>query len=127
MQGLSASVLNFSRRVRVVNPICTYYAIRRKGTYLFLPACDRGATHTEPVDCTVFPMRLFLKRLSANKALRAWLKGKWEVKYEASQDTSWPFSPVEATGLKIIPEPSRDIRDMEVVPVYLRLNQGDMV
>lgn len=109
-----------------MNPICTYYAIRRKGTYLFLPACDRGATHTEPVDCTVFPMRLFLKRISANKALRAWVKGKWTTTYDTTDDLG-PFGGETFETLSIEPVPERDIKDMEVVPVYLRLNQSDMI
>ena len=110
-----------------MNPICTYYAIRRKGTYLFLPACDRGATHTEPTDCTAFPMRMFKSRTSANKALRAWVKGKWEVKYSSGGDFAGGFEPVEAVGIKIIPAPERDIKDMEVVSVYLRLDQHNMI
>ncbi len=109
-----------------MNPICTYYAIRKKGTYLFLPECARGSTHTEPVDCTVQRMRTFLTRKAANQALRYWVKGRWTNR--TGTDDDFFGNPITVvTGIQCEPVPERDIKDMEVVPVYLRLNQSDML
>lgn len=109
-----------------MNPICTYYAIRRKGTYLFLPECARGSTHTEPVDCTVQRMRTFLTRKAANQALRYWVKGRWTSRM-GEEEGPFGMTAIVQTGIQCEPVPERDIKNMEVVPVYLRLNQSDMI
>jgi hypothetical protein len=91
----------------------TYYAIQYKPTGAFLPnrhtwkdSLERGFTHDEPTFDR--PPRLFTDPVSANKALRAWLKGKWEGGRYYESPTP-------------IPVPSRVASDMEVVPVRVMI------
>lgn len=93
------------------------FAIRRRGTNLYLPhrPGGRGYSNDEPVDADL-PVgpRLFWNRLSAERALTAWLQGVW-VKHTSS-GTQWEDYDER---IKVQPQPHRRREDMEIVRIVL--------
>lgn len=92
-----------------------FYAIRHRptGRYLLqLPnGYRRGYTFSEPEQPSVHaPIRLHPSEQSARQTLKAWARGKWFNK--AAWEDSGP-------DIEIRPVPTRNIEDMEVVPVTL--------
>jgi hypothetical protein len=61
-----------------------YFAIRKIGTYQFLPEVKRSYTHSEPSDS--LPPRLFITKRAANNALTCWAQGKWTMEYSSYYD-----------------------------------------
>lgn len=91
------------------------FAIKHVPTGNYLPMGPRqngrGGTlrEPEPVEWRNLP-RFFDSPLSASKALKCWLRGKYGVSHE-DYGTEW-------NGV-ITPVPSRISEDMEIVPVTL--------
>ena len=110
-----------------MNPPFTasFFAIRKKGTNLYLPACERGATWTEPTDISAAVPRLFLTRKAANMALRYWVRGRFTTRYVEDEGAFGLPSSVPG-GIQCEAVPERDIREMEVIPLYLRPSQSDI-
>ena len=95
------------------------YAIKHKPSGFYLPPplgrMGRGGSHTEPVDCSGDRPnpRLFETKLSADRALSAWLQGKWHIdRYGSGEDyeESLPYPKFIATRVR---------EHMEVVPFNL--------
>lgn len=98
----------------------TYYAIQHKPTGFYLPASRRrkGFTHDEPVDAEITPPRLFLKKRSADIALRWWLKGKGESRWSTVAGYG-DYEPKEIQHVDTKKVESRKPEDMEVVAIYI--------
>lgn len=96
------------------------WAIRQKSTGAFLPARKngRGYSFDEPVfGC--FP-RLFQSKMSAVRALSAWLQGQWKNEWHTKGGSPWSLDPPEdyqaASPEKV---DGRDPHDMEIVEFIL--------
>lgn len=92
------------------------WAIRQKSTGYFLPARKngRGFSFDEPTkDC--FP-RLFPSKMSAIRALTAWLQGHWKREYHTREVGGWPEDIEYLTTEKV---DNRDPSDMEIVEFVL--------
>lgn len=105
------------------------YAIRHKPTGHFLPEpkgrMGRGGSHVEPVDCSNDGEnpRLFQSKLSAQRALTAWLRGKHtaEIDYDYDEYNGHAY-PYQA-GVHVKPVPSRIKEEMEIVSFQLMLEE----
>lgn len=93
------------------------YAIRHKPTGGTLPVHRRGraAGYTYDEPCTNEVPRLFLRRSTANVALRCWLEGHWSQHYD--------FDGVVIGYKKNVAKIPRIAEDMEVVPVRLTIGE----
>lgn len=91
------------------------FAIRRKGTDLFLalPKGGRGCSYEEPTDDR--PPRLFLTLGAAKVALTYWLKGHFRV----SRFQNWEGE--EEHTIEVKPQDHRSRDDMEIVAVELSI------
>lgn len=94
------------------------WAIRQKSTSYFLPARKgRGFSFDEPTkEC--FP-RLFPSRLSAIRALSAWLRGHWKVEWHQKGGFGWDDLPEDVQILEQEKVQGRDPSDMEIVEFVL--------
>lgn len=95
------------------------YAIRQKSTGFFLPKpkgrMGRGGSHTEPQKCLPKEIRRFHSKISAERALTAWLMGK-HIKIIEWEQESWEMAGYYAhVGNEVIPQPHRKREDMEVI------------
>ena len=98
------------------------WAIRQKSSGFFLPAAKgkggNGGSYVEPVDPDKEPPRLFMSKKAAHCALVQWLKGHHKASWAYdSDDYGHGYSYVE--DIKIIPQPNRNLADMEVVEIEL--------
>lgn len=108
------------------------FAIRNKisGYYLPEPAgrMGRGGSHVEPVNCAMGLQnpRLFQSKLSAQRALTAWLMGKHtaDMDYEYNEFTGGVFH--YQAGVNIEPVPTRKKEDWEIVSFQLILEEGNV-
>ncbi len=89
------------------------YVIRQKSTGKMMPEIywKKGYTHTEPESPYIAVPRLFQSTAGASRALGQWLKGKQSA-----------FVAKDEVIRKLETVPSRDPRDMEIVPVKLELS-----
>lgn len=110
------------------------WAIRKKGTELYLPArkSGRGHSYSEPEECKgeVFP-RLFRNQETAWRALRAWAQGRWEIGWNHNVPLSqvphlsfhspinYAQNTVSVQTMIRTPVPGRDLNDMEIVQINL--------
>lgn len=92
-----------------------YYAIREKSTGFFLPQKIKGSCrgYTFEVPKAKCVPRLFMSRLGACAALRAWVQGEWYRKFS----TSWEGETDE--GIEVKPVLNRRVEDMEVIEINL--------
>jgi len=97
--------------------IGTFFAIRKKGTNLYLTEHDgkgrkvsKGFTMNEPMQVSLIPPRLFTMKRSAKMALSKWLMGKHEVSYNSFGETC---------RIVIKGQADRKAEDMEIVSVTL--------
>jgi len=105
------------------------YAIRHIPTGHSLPEpkgkMGRGGSHVGPIDCSNDGEnpRLFQSKLSAQRALTAWLMGKHtaEIDYDYDEygDRSYPYQ----AGVRVEAIPSRIKEEMEIVSFQLILEE----
>lgn len=99
------------------------YALRHKITGHYLPEpkgrMGRGGSYTEPSDCSGdWPNpRLFQSRLSAQRALTAWLMGKHKA------DLYYEDGSYYQDGVTVIPVPERRKEEWEIVSFQLILEE----
>lgn len=95
------------------------WAIRQKSTGFFLPSRKgRGFSFDEPTkDC--FP-RLFPSKMSAVRALTAWLQGQWKNEWHSKGGSPWSLDPPEDyQAASPSPVEGRNKDDMEIVEFVL--------
>ena len=100
------------------------YAIRKKGTDLYLPEpigrMGRGGSHTEPIHMDTGVIRTFTTMRSANAALTQWLRGKhlpvMGGEYLDEYNSRWI---TYQEGTEVIPQPERKRDEMEIVTIHL--------
>jgi hypothetical protein len=109
-----------------------FFAIRHKASGGYLPCTDeyghyrkRGFTHLEP--SAVDQPRMFKSQATAERALRAWVAGKWN-RGEKAQPQAAPFSfsssaltlrPPKTTGVYVERVAGRYLIDFEVVQLEI--------
>ena len=93
------------------------YAIRKKGTDLYLPEpvgrMGRGGSHVEPIHVDTGVIRTFSSMRSANAALTQWLRGK-HVCSRGHYSSGEYYEEIE-----IVPVPARIKDEMEIVTIHL--------
>lgn len=100
------------------------YAIRKKGTDLYLPEpvgrMGRGGSHVEPIHVDTGVIRTFNSMRSANAALTQWLRGKhlpvMGGEYLDEYNGRW-ISYQE--GTEVVHQPERNKDEMEIVTIHL--------
>jgi hypothetical protein len=93
-----------------------YFAIRLKGTNLYLPAARNAHSFHIPTDSSINIPRLFMTKRAAENALTCWAKGEWH-----SDDRPTPYSEDRYYSPKDPISGPRNRDRMEVVKVELRI------
>jgi hypothetical protein len=92
-----------------------YFAIRLKGTNLYLPAARNAHSFHIPTDSSINIPRLFMTKRAAENALTCWAKGEWHSGYRYSEAGDSYYSPKDPIS------GPRNRDRMEVVKVELRI------
>lgn len=100
----------------------TYWAIRKRGTSLYLPPNNRGAARgfsfSEPTDPQTAPPRLFTSDAAAKTALSMWVKGRQS---RTLGDYGFLKEPGHTPEIAIAPAVERLRRDYEIVEITMVL------
>jgi hypothetical protein len=96
--------------------VVIYYAIRKRGTKLYLPTKhgkdrDKGFTYREPTDKS--PPRLFTRIGDAKFALGCWASGRWAISFTHDEGIA------EASGPEPMPTAGRSREDFEIIRMKL--------
>lgn len=90
------------------------YVIRHKPTGFMLPAGHKGFTFDKPEDPSKVLPRLFNSRRAAANALWYWLAGPAVIDYDEETGRTYAGATFD---------PNRIEADMEIVPVWLTLEE----
>jgi hypothetical protein len=96
--------------------MATYYAIRHIPSGHFMPGGRRGRgfTHDNPASLEACPPRLFLDRISAQKALTWWLKGE----SCENRSSDWQTGEIDV-WVELVPREDRIPEHMEIVALTI--------
>lgn len=88
------------------------YAVQRKSDGFMFPDAFRGHTHLEPVDPATNNIRMFPTQLGAQRAMKAYLKGKHNPDWEYEDGGRYTIGVASIT-----PVHSRDPNNFHVVEI----------